>query len=73
MKSTTWMLAGAMALAAGMGMSVATNSEAAGPACERFCKTEYTQCWYSCTPGVSACYTQCQVNYYDCVAERCGT
>lgn len=56
-----------------MGMSVATSTEAAGSVCERVCNAEYTQCWYACTPGVSACYTQCHVNDYDCFAGRCAT
>ncbi len=72
MKMNTWILTGVMAIAAGMGMSISTTSEAARRGCERFCSTEYTQCWYSCTSGVSECYTQCQVNYYACVEEMCG-
>jgi len=72
MKINPWILASAMAIAAGMGMSVATTSEAAVSGCERRCRAEYTQCWYSCTPGDGPCYTQCQANYYDCSA-GCGT
>jgi hypothetical protein len=72
MNAKTWALAAAMAMAAGLGMSMSTTTQAAGPACERFCKTEYTQCWYSCTPGNGACYDMCRTNYYDCVAESCG-
>lgn len=73
MKANTWILAGAMAAALGLGISTTKTSEAAGiPACERFCRAEYTQCWYSCTPGNGACYTMCQQNYYGCVADMCG-
>lgn len=60
-------LSAAMALATGLGMSMPT--EAAQNACLRRCSTEYTQCWYSCTPGVGACYDMCRDNYYNCAAD----
>lgn len=75
MNTKTWVLAAAMAMAAGLGMSASSTTQAAGagPACERFCKAEYTQCWYSCTPGNGACYDTCRTNYYGCIADMCGT
>ena len=71
MKTKHLLLAGAMALAAGMGLSVSATAKA-GPACERFCSTKYTQCRYSCTPGNGACYDMCHDNYDACVDEMCG-
>lgn len=70
MKTRHLILAGAMALAAGLGMSMSTPTHAAGT-CDRLCKAEYTQCWYSCTPGDTPCYDLCRTNYYNCYAEMC--
>jgi hypothetical protein len=67
MRAKTWALAAMMAMSAGLGMSVSTNSIAAPvSACERMCRAEYTQCWYSCTPGQGWCYDLCRTNYYNC-------
>jgi hypothetical protein len=68
MKTKTWILAGMMAMAAGLGMSMSTATTAAGNRCTRVCQAQYTQCWYSCTPGQGACYEMCRANYYDCAA-----
>lgn len=71
MKTNTWMLVAAVAMAAGMGISMSTTTQAATRGCVRMCQSEYTYCWYSCTPGVGACYDQCVVNYNGCIAD-CG-
>ena len=68
MKMKTWALAGMMAMTAGLGVSMSTPMAAAGNQCIRSCQQEYTDCWYSCTPGQGWCYDMCHTNYYDCAA-----
>lgn len=59
-----------MALAAGLGASMAPPANALTQ-CERMCREDYTGCWYSCTPGQSWCYTLCADVYHACSAD-CG-
>ena len=57
-----------MAMTAGLGVSISTPVAAAVNQCVRSCQQEYTDCWYSCTPGQGWCYDMCRTNYYDCAA-----
>lgn len=65
------MFAALLALSAGLGMSVSTTTQAAGNACVKQCQRDYTDCWYSCTPGNTGCYDMCRLNYESCAAD-CG-
>ncbi len=67
MKTTTWTLAAMMALSAGLGMSVSTNTAAADHRCIKWCRADYTSCWHACTPGQDWCYDMCSTDYFDCV------
>jgi hypothetical protein len=70
MKTKRWSLFAAMAMAAGLGVSMSMQPAEAGQnACLRMCSSDYTWCWYSCTPGDGGCYTTCQQNYYACAAD----
>lgn len=71
MKTNTWMLVAAVAMAAGMGISMSTTTQAATRGCVVRCQSEYTYCWYSCTPGNGACYDMCVANYHGCISD-CG-